>query len=154
MKKIICGLTMAVLVVGLVGYATVRPAKSEAEKGLAVQSAPGPTVVVATPMVKMSKKAEVVIMGTGFEPSQKIRLLFTTTDGVHADIEYALKPRPVANKIGAWVTTWSCGPFVAKKLIKEEVYVIIATDAEYNLLGHAPVVFYAEKKPEEKPKKK
>jgi uncharacterized membrane protein YkvI len=48
-------------------------------------------VVMATPMVKMSKKAKITIMGAGFKPGQEIRLLFTDVGGVEADIGYALK---------------------------------------------------------------
>jgi hypothetical protein len=114
----------------------------------------GPRVIVATPMVKLSKKAEVVIMGSGFEPGQKVTILFATTDGMRTDVGYALKPEPVANKTGAWVTTWKCGRFVSKKLVKGEAYTITATDSDYNFLAHAPVAFYAEKKSKQKPKKK
>ncbi|MFB0508398.1 MAG: hypothetical protein ACETWT_16870, partial [Thermodesulfobacteriota bacterium] len=110
---------------------------------------PGPTVMVATLMVKMDKKAKMSIVGTGFKPGQELSLLITTIDGVQSDIGHALKPSPVANETGAWVTTWSCGPYIAKKLIKEGAYTLMVTDSEYNVLAHAPVAFY---KAEEKKK--
>jgi hypothetical protein len=146
MKRALYGMMAAILVAGLVGCATMGPGKGAAEEGVAA----GPTVVVATPMVKMSKKSKVTVMGTGFTPGQEVRLLFTSVDGVKADIGYALKPAPVANKVGAWATTWSCGRFVSKKLIKEGAYGITATDTEYNVIGHAPVAFYKEKKEKKK----
>jgi hypothetical protein len=102
-------------------------------------------VVMATPMVKMSKKAKITIMGAGFKPGQEIRLLFTDVGGVEADIGYALKPKPVANESGTWITTWSCGRYISKKLIKQGTYSIAAIDSEYNFLAHAPVGFFAEK---------
>jgi hypothetical protein len=148
MKKGMCGMMAVILVVALVGCTSMGIGKKGAEEGLAQ---PGPTVTVATPMVKMSKKARITIVGTGFTPGQEVSLLFTTMDGVQADIGYALKPKPVANKMGAWVTTWSCGRYVAKKLAKEGAYAITVTDSEYNTLAHTPVAFY---KAEKKKKKK
>jgi hypothetical protein len=149
MKKGMYGMMAVIVVVGLVGCATMGLSEKGAEEGLAE---PGPTVVVATPMVKMSKKAELSIVGTGFKPGQEVSLLITTADGLQSDIGYALKPKPVANKIGAWATTWSCGPYISKKLIKEGAYTITVTDSEYTVLAHAPVAFYAEKKEKEKKK--
>jgi len=145
MRKVVYGLMAVIMVFGLVGCATMGPGKTGAEEGLTAQSKPGPTVVVANPNVKMSKKAMVTVVGAGFQPGQTVSLLFTTTDGVQADIGYALKPKPKANKIGAWVTTWSCGRYVSKKLIKEGAYAITVADSEYNIIAHAPVAFYKAK---------
>ena len=145
MKKIMCGMTAMILVVVLAGCSHLGPNKGVAEEGLAVKIGHSPAVVVATPRVKMSKKAEVIIMGTGFKPGQEVRLLFTAIDGVQSDIGYALKPEPVASKTGEWITTWNCGRYVKKKLIKDGVYTIVVTDSDYNSLAHAPVAFFEEK---------
>ena len=145
MRKVVYGLMAVIMVFGLVGCATTGPGKTGAEEGLTAQSKPGPTVVVANPNVKMSKKAMVTVVGAGFQPGQTVSLLFTTTDGVQADIGYALKPQPKANKIGAWVTTWSAGRYISKKLIKEGAYTITVADSEYNIITHAPVTFYKAK---------
>ena len=142
MKRIAYALMIGGLVAGFVGYSDVTLNTASAEERIAGVSAP--IVTVATPMVKMNKKAKVVIMGAGFQPGQEIKLLFTTTDGSKGDIGYALKPAPVANTVGTWMTTWSCGRYVAKKLIKPGAYTITATDTEYNFLSHAPVAFYSE----------
>ena len=126
--------------------------------GLSLLVTPAPagdlaaTVMVANPYVKMDGKAQVTIMGTGFKPGQKVSLLFTTIDGVRVNISYKLKPRPEANKIGSWVTTWSCGRFIKKKLITRGAYTITVTDSDYNVITHAPVAFYAEKKAKKKKK--
>ena len=109
-------------------------------------------VMVANPYQKLDNKAKVTIVGTGFQPGQEVSLLFTSADGVQADIGYALKPAPKANKIGSWVTTWSCGRFVKRKLITKGAYVITVTDSDYNVIAHAPVAFYAEKKAKKKKK--
>ena len=149
MKRLIGGMIAVFVIVSLVGCTTMGPGKKGAQEGLA---APGPTVVVATPMVKMDKKAKITIVGTGFTPGQEVNLLITTMDGLQSEIGHALKPTPVANKVGAWATTWSCGRYIAKKLIEEEgAYTITATDSEYNALAHAPVAFYKAK--DEKKKK-
>ena len=143
MKRLMYGLMALIVVVGMVGYGTM----GLGEEGLAQ---PGPTVMVATPNVKMGSKAKITIVGTGFKPGQEVSLLFTTMDGVQADIGYALKPKPVANKIGAWATTWSCGRYIKKKLIKQGAYAITVADSEYNILAHAPVAFYKAKKAKKK----
>ena len=113
---------------------------------------PAATVMVANPYQKLDNKAKVTIVGTGFKPGQQVSLLFTTADGVQADIGYALKPAPKANKIGSWVTTWSCGRFVKRKLITKGAYTITVTDTDYNVITHAPVAFYAAKKAKKKKK--
>ena len=109
-------------------------------------------VMAANPYVKMDGKATVTIVGTGFKPGQEVSLLFATADGVQTDIGYSLKPAPKANKIGSWVTTWSCGRFIKKKLITKGAYAITVTDSDYNVITHAPVAFYAEKKAKKKKK--
>jgi hypothetical protein len=147
MKRVMYGLTAVILVVGFVGCATMGIGEKEPKEGLAQ---PGPTVMVATPNVKMSSKVKITIVGTGFKPGQEVSLLFTTMDGVQADIGYALKPKPVANKVGAWATTWSAGRYVKRKLVKEGAYTITVTDSDYNVLAHAPVAFYKAKKKKKK----
>jgi hypothetical protein len=149
MKRLMYGLMALIVVVGLVGCTTMGVGEKEAKEGLAQ---PGPTVMVATPNVKMGSKAKITIVGTGFKPGQEVSLLFTTMDGVQADIGYALKPKPVANKLGAWATTWSCGRYIKKKLIKEGAYAITVADSEYNILAHAPVAFYKAKAKKKKKK--
>ena len=88
----------------------------------------GPVLSVATPVVKMSKKSEVVIMGTGFKPGQELFILFTTVDGYPSDIGYALKPAPKADQTGSFVTTWSAGRYVSKKFITGGAYKIEVTN--------------------------
>ena len=128
--------------------------------GLSLLVTPAPagdlaaTVMAANPYQKLDNKATVTIVGTGFQPDQEVTLLFTTVDGVQTDIGYALKPAPKANKIGSWVTTWSCGEFIKKKLVTKGAYAITVTDSDYNVITHAPVAFYAEKKKETKKKTK
>jgi hypothetical protein len=149
MKGLIGGIIAVFVMVSLLGCTTMGIGKKGAKEGLAQ---PGPTVMVATPNVKMSSKVKITIVGTGFKPGQEVSLVFTTADGVQADIGYALKPKPVANKIGAWATTWSAGRYVKRKLVKEGAYTITVTDSDYNVLAHAPVAFY--KKKAKKKKKK
>ena len=143
MKRVLYGVMAAILVVGLVGFTTMAPSETAAGEL-------GPKVMVANPMVKMDKKAEITIVGTGFQPGQEVSLLFTDVDGIQSDIGYALKPQPKANKIGAWVTTWSCGRYISKKLIKEGAYAITVADGDYNILAHTPVAFYKAKEKKKK----
>ena len=140
MKKLLALLAITSLM-GLSLLVTPAPAGDLAAK-----------VMVANPYQKLDSKAKVTIVGTGFKPGQEVSLLFTSADGVQADIGYALKPAPKANKIGSWVTTWSCGRFIKKKLIKKGAYTITVTDSDYNVITHAPVAFYAVKKAKKKKK--
>ena len=112
----------------------------------------GPVVSMGTPLVKMSKKSEVVIMGTGFKPGQEINVLFVGPDGLQSDIGYALKPAPKADKTGSWTTTWAAGRYVDRKLIdpKGGAYKIVVTDNEYNPIAHSAVFFQPEKKKKKK----
>ena len=145
MKKLTGGLIVLILVAVLVaGGTTGLVGASPASK-----SEPAPTVMVATPILTLDKKAEVIIMGSGFEPGQELHLLFTTMDGVRADIGYAVDPEPVANEIGAWATAWAAGRYVSKKLIEEGVYTFTVTDGAFNALASAPVAFYDAEKPQE-----
>jgi hypothetical protein len=100
-----------------------------------------PVVSLGTPLVKLDKKAAVVIMGTGFKPEQEVNIAVVTSDGVTADISYALKPVPKADKTGSWSTTWSAGRYVDKKLVKKGAYKLIVFDSEYNAIAHTAVYF-------------
>ncbi len=140
MKKIFGCMITVILVVGLMGISGsnfLGPNESIAAD---------PILATGTPLVKMSKKSKVVIMGSGFKPGQEVRILFTTPDGLQSDIGYALKPIPKADKTGSWATTWSAGRYVGRKLIKGGAYKILATDADYNPIAHTPVFFQAAKK--------
>ena len=99
-----------------------------------------PVVQTAEP-VKMSKKAKVGINGSGFKPGQEVYLVFTDKNGIESDIGYALKPAPKADAEGKWSTTWSCGRFIARKLVKAGDYKLTVTDTEYNPLTETTVTF-------------
>ena len=134
MKTLVYVMIGAFLVAGILGCAA-----------LGIQGGMSPKVTVVTPKVKLSKKAKVTIEGTDFKPKQEVEILFTAIDGIQSDIGYVLKPKPVADETGMWTTEWSCGRFVAKKLIKEGLYTITVTDTDYNVLAEATVSFYAGK---------
>ena len=143
MKKLLVVLVAVVVIAGLVGGTTIAA-------GSPGGSDPAPTVVVITPVVELSNDATVTIMGSGYEPGQEVVLIITSLDGVKADIGYALDPAPVANEVGAWATVWTAaGRYVKKKVVKEAIYSITVTDADYNTLATAPFGFYDASKPSE-----
>jgi hypothetical protein len=109
--------------------------------GQAFAGGPAPKVISESWEVPLDKKGQVTIMGSGFQPSQELRLLFKTVDGVMTNIGPRLEPQPVANERGAWATVWDYGRLVSKKLVKEGVYAILVTDADYNILASAPISF-------------
>ncbi len=112
---------------------------------------PEPAVAVANPMIKIIKDTKAVIMGSGFKAGQEIRILFMPLDGVITDIGFALKPYPVPNKHGNWVTTWSCDDQL-KLDIAEGPYSIVVSTMDFVPLAQTPVAFYKEKE-EKKPTK-
>ena len=141
MKKTLTGSLTLILMIGLFGCANMTGGKSSSQTAMP----PGPTVVMGTPQVPLDNEAEAVIMGTGFQPGQEIYLLITDANGIQSDIEYALKPIPKADASGAWSTTWSCGRYVKKKLVKEGAHVITAVNSKYEPLASAQVTFYKAK---------
>ena len=135
MKRVLCVVMVVFMVAGLAGCA-----------GLGMgQGKSAPKLIVETPEVTMSKKAKVSLSGQGFKPGEEVAILFTAVDGVVSDIGFALDPQPVADKKGAWATTWKCGRFIQKKLIKEGTYTLKATDTDYNALAEATVTFISGK---------
>ena len=143
MKKGIGGFVGAVLLASFFMVACAGPAQ-ETRVGGAV------SVVVGTPMVEMGKQAKVVLYGTGFMPKQEILFLFKDASGVQSDIGSALKPTPVPDEIGAWVTVWECGDYMV--LVKPGVYTLTVTDSELKTLAQVPIGFYATEKKEKKEK--
>ena len=105
MKKFLGCMTAVFFIFGLMGLTGL----SILVPGKCIAAEVGPTLALGTPMVKMSKKSEVVIMGTGFQPGQELVVLFTLQDGNQSDIGYALKPAPKADQTGSFATTWSAG---------------------------------------------
>ena len=134
MKKTFIGLLTLILIIGLFGCANMTGGKSA--------TASGATLAMGTPRVPLDGKAEAVIMGKGFQPGQEVFLVITDASGVQSDIEYALKPVPKADAAGAWSTTWSCGRYVKKKLVKEGTFVITAVNTKYEPLASTEVTFF------------
>jgi len=135
MKKLWVRMAAMVLIVGLGVCTTFGSAGSKS----------APQLVVVTPEVELSKKATVDLKGVNFMPDQEVALLFIDVDGVTSDIGFAVDPQPVADKTGTWATTWKCGRFVDKKLIKAGSYTVKAADVDYNVLAEATITFYAKK---------
>jgi len=150
MKKsffILLSIVMVVALFAFSGCATLKGEKAGAP-------APGPVVVVATPHVALDNKAEVVVMGTGFQPGKEIVLLFTDANGVLTDIGSTLKPELKVDATGTWGTTWAAGGYIKSKLIKKGACTITAADNEYNPIALAPVNFYEKPKKEDAKKEK
>jgi len=126
MKRFIGYKTAVILIVGvmvLTGLSILGPVKS-----LAAEM--DPVLALATPLVKMSKKAEVVIMGTGFKPGQVLNILFTAADGTLANIGLDIK----ADATGSFGDTWKAGRYISKKLITGGAYKLEVTDTDYNTI--------------------
>jgi len=146
MKKCFGFLVAVFFVVGVIGFSGIHTTCQAGDVG--------PVLALGTPLVKIDKKASVVIMGSGFKPDQEFSILVSDENGLQTDIGYALKPEPKADAYGTWATTWDAGRFVSKKIIGAGPCKIVVTDADYNPIAHSVVFFQkAEKKDDKKAKK-
>ncbi len=89
----------------------------------------------------LDKEGVLEISGSGFEANAPVFLLFTTADGVTAEIGYALEPQPTADADGNWSTNWSYGRFVKKKLVAVGDFNMSATDDDFQELATATISF-------------
>lgn len=129
MKKVMYLSVALILVLSVFGFA-----QAAGHEG-------SPTLTVSGPDT-MDKKASVVISGKGFAPGQDVSLLFTAEDGMQSDIGYALSNAPKADQNGNWSTTWECGRFIQRKMVKAGgSYKLTATDNQYSALAHTMVIF-------------
>ncbi len=71
---------------------------------VAMSSALAAQELTAKGPAALDKEGVIEISGTGFNASAPVLLLFTTADGVTAEIGYALTPQPVADADGNWTT--------------------------------------------------
>ena len=145
MKRCFGFLVAVVFVIGVIGFSGTS--------SVCLAGDAGPVLALGTPLVKIDKKASVVIMGSGFKPGEELSVLVTDENGLQTDIGYALKPVPKADATGTWATTWNAGRFVSKKVIGAGPCKITVTDAEYNPIAHSVVFFQKAEKKDAKKKK-
>jgi len=110
----------------------------------------GPNVTVSPAPVK-PKKGKLLIAGSGFKPKQElsIRLMM---GGVMSDISFMVKPRPIANKFGAFASTWKLKGRYFKLLKPGMAYTIYIVDEDGNTVATAPLVIDKGKKKKKKKK--
>ncbi len=162
MKRFRDGLMAVILVVGLmgfVGYNVLAPVNASAKEEKAVKAAketktataPAKTkvvkrgtaaVVAVSPQIsEIAPKSTIDIMGSGFNPDEEVRILYTDAEGMQTDIGYALEPAPKASKSGAWLTTWQCEEFIKAKLVTDGAFELVVTDNEFKPLAKTYVFF-------------
>ena len=141
------------VVVCSVGLLVGACAGSKEEVKTAPAAKASPSVIVATPSVELSKTSKVALYGTGFAPKQEVLFVFKDTGGVQTVISTdALKPAPVPNEAGAWVSVWDAGQYIS--LLKGDATIVIdVTDSNYKTITQVPVFFAAPPKKKEEPKK-
>lgn len=148
-KAIVLGTLAALLSVGLLaGGIFLR--LPEAEGGW-VYIKEQPSLVVSPFPVPYQSRVQVMIAGSGFQPKQEVSLQIEM-GGVPSDISFMVKPRPVANEHGAFLSVWTLGGEIGRKLLAPTAYTLRAVDENGFVLAHAPLVFVAVKKEEKKKK--
>jgi len=111
-----------------------------------------PNITIAPAPVPY-KKGNVYISGSGFKPKQELGIR-VMLGGVLSDISFLVKPRPIANKFGAFSSVWKLNREIRRKLLKANTaYTVTIVDEDGNTVGTAPLVFDKAKK-KKKPKKR
>ena len=112
---------------------------------------PGPKVVVTPSAAPLSSKAQVVLMGSGFQPGQEINLVVHAKGQLRTNINDLVDTLPVPDEGGAWVTGWTLGRYTrfVSKMGEEGMYTLEVTDADYNVLTTAPFGLVDTTKPPE-----
>ncbi len=110
------------------------------------------TCVAVSPTPVKPKKGNLLIAGSGFKPNQELGIR-VMMGGVLSDISYMVKPRPVANKYGAFASTWKLKGRYFKLLKAGTTYTLSVVDMDGNTLGTAPLVIDKGKKKKKKKKK-
>ncbi len=148
MRKVLYALVTVVVVVGLVGGATLGPKQCGAEEGMTSQGGLAPTMVIQpSHVLRLDKSTKVAIMGSGFKPGEEIHLLITQKDGSISDITSELVPEPKANEFGVWGTTWTVGDYSSSSVAAAGLYILKACDMNYEVLTTVPFGYYDTKKP-------
>ncbi len=104
-----------------------------------------PSATVWPTVGELGSSSNYVMLGTGFEPGQEVRVLLQTTIGrgsdepVISDISEVLDPAPVADGTGNFAARFLMDRF--ERVTLEGTYGIAVTDNDYNILATAPVVF-------------
>ena len=138
MKKTVLIVLTLVTLMGLIAGTSI----------VAGASGDSPKLEAANPVTEMGEI--VVFLGSGFEPGQEVNLVLSTPDGYKIDIAYALdgETSPVANEIGAFVTSWEPGRIASRVMASgrggygDGAYIITATDTDYVTLATAVMAFY------------
>ncbi len=112
----------------------------------------GPNVSISPAPVK-PKKGAILIAGAGYKPKQELGIR-VMMGGVLSDISFLVKPRPIANKFGAFASTWKLrGREFKRGLLKAgTVYTVSIVDEDGNTLATAPLVIDKGKKKKKKKK--
>jgi len=118
--------------------------------GAQTQAFAGPKIAV-TPMANLVKTETISIMGSGFAPGKEVRILYTDPNGITADLESYLNPKPSVRNDGTFYAVWKCGRYVSKKMIRPGVTSIRVVDDDYNLLAHASIAFFKDGAPMKSP---
>jgi len=117
-----------------------------------------PCVTITPNVAKIDSKLQMVIMGSGFEPGQEIRLI-VCVQGLEDSILQGgegevLNVKPVPDEIGDWITVWSLKSHIKMLAATttnkgEGLYTIQVTDADFNVLASAPFALADTTKPKE-----
>ena len=148
-RFIVSLILVIVLVVGI-GVAvgkTIAVKPAIAQSGVSAGASPV-LVIENSHVMKLSQSAVLMVMGAGFPPNEEVRVVISQKDGSLSDIGDQLDPKEItANEFGVWGAKLTTGRFAHSALASTEIYVLYATDADYNILAATPFGYYDAKAP-------
>ena len=142
MRKLGIVIVAAILLISMLVAGCAKPAPATTVK---------PSVVVTPAVAPLDAKTQIVIMGSDYQPGQKIKILIRDPQvGSLVNIATLVNPaEPVPNEQGAWATVWTLGRYVSRGVFQEGIYYIRITDDSGNILASAPIGLADVTKPRE-----
>lgn len=87
-----------------------------------------------------SSRQTLLVLGSGFEPSQTLNIVISDGGGVLTDITALMEPSPMkANKDGALVAKWILGSWTRAGVGDEGLFTLRIMDTDLNILATTPV---------------
>lgn len=105
-------------------------------QGKAETSSAAPTLVVSPSVSPLTKNANLVLMGSGYQAKTDINILFYDAFGSIGALENTVKTDDKGNFAMAWNTT-----DYIRGTVPDGVTTIMTADVNFNILASAPVVF-------------
>ena len=93
-----------------------------------------PTVVVSPGVAALDSKSQIVILGSGFQASQKLSIMFEDSYGALTEIMEV-----EANEQGTWAVVWTLDRYTRQGILKTGTLSLLVADQQFKPLASAPL---------------